>query len=131
MRNVLGFSLFYFLFSLAWAAEPEVRPVFKEVSIAEAGSLVQDKKVVVLDVRTPKEFAEGHIAGATNLNFQSSDFEKKLDGLDRTKSYLLHCAVGGRSAKAREQMKKLKFKSVFHLSDGLKGWEKAGQPVVK
>jgi rhodanese-related sulfurtransferase len=126
------FSIFYLLFSIALlAADPVAQPSYKEVSVPEAQTLIKEKKVVVLDVRTPKEFAEGHIAGATNVNFQAADFAKKLESLDRSKSYLVHCAAGGRSAKTREQMKKLNFKSVYHLTDGFKGWEKAGQPIAK
>ena len=54
-------------------------------------------KVVVLDVRTPKEFKEGHIPGATNIDFTTPDFEKRIGKLDKSKTYLVHCASGGRS----------------------------------
>ena len=104
----------------------------KNIDANEAEKLLQEnKKVVVLDVRTPKEFAAGHIAGATNLNFNDADFEKKLMALDKARPYLVHCAVGGRSAKARELMKTQQFKSIYHLEGGLKAWEKAGKPVER
>lgn len=101
------------------------------VNPAEAQKLIADKKVVVLDVRTPKEFAAGHIAGATNINFLSADFAKAIAGLDTNKAYLLHCAVGGRSTQALPILEKLQFRSVYHLDGGLKAWEKAGRPVQK
>jgi rhodanese-related sulfurtransferase len=104
----------------------------KNIDANEAEKLLQEnKKVVVLDVRTPKEFTAGHIAGATNINFYDADFEKKLIALDKARPYLVHCAVGGRSAKARELMKTLQFKSIYHLEGGLKAWEKAGKPVER
>ena len=104
----------------------------KNIDANEAEKLLkQNKKIVVLDVRTPKEFSAGHIAGATNINFYDADFEKKLVVLDKTQPYLVHCAVGGRSAKARELMKTLQFKSIYHLEGGFKAWEKAGKPVER
>jgi phage shock protein E len=104
----------------------------KNVEADQAAKLLQEnKKIVVLDVRTPEEFAAGHIAGATNLDFHNPDFEKKLSALDKTKSYLVHCAAGGRSAKTRDLMKKYQFQSIYHLEGGLKAWEKAGQPVER
>jgi phage shock protein E len=97
----------------------------------QAAGLVAEKKVTVLDIRTPREFAAGHIPGATNIDSYASDFAQKLDALDRTKSYLVHCASGGRSIRSLEQFRKLGFKSIIHLDSGFKGWEKAGNPVEK
>ena len=97
----------------------------------EAAKLVRKNKVVVLDVRTPGEFAAGHIAGAINIDFQNGDFSERLGKLDRDKSYLVHCAVGGRSTKALPQLSKLGFKHVVHLDGGFKAWQAAGNPVEK
>ena len=109
-----------------------VVPSVKNVEVEQAAKLLQEnKKIVVLDVRTPEEFAVGHIAGATNLDFHNPDFEKKLSELDKSKSYLVHCAAGGRSAKTRDLMKKQQFQSIYHLEGGLKAWEKAGKPVER
>lgn len=103
----------------------------RHVHPAEAQKLIAGKKVVVLDVRTPKEFAAGHIAGATNINFLSADFAKAIAGLDTNRSYLVHCAVGGRSTQSLPKFEKLQFQSLYHLDGGLKAWEKAGLPVQK
>ena len=93
--------------------------------------LIAAKKVIVLDVRTPSEFANGHIAGATNLDFHAPDFQARLEKLDKHQTYLVHCAVGGRSARAGALMSTLDFDSVYDLKGGLGAWEKAGKPVVK
>ena len=93
--------------------------------------LAQQTNIIILDVRTPKEFSAGHLVGATNIDFQASGFEQKLSALDKNKSYLVHCAVGGRSAKARAKMKALNFKSIYHLDVGFKAWEAAGKKVEK
>jgi phage shock protein E len=103
----------------------------RHVDPAAAQRLIAEKKVVILDLRTPEEFKSGHLAGATNLNFNAADFAQQLDRLDKTKSYLVHCASGRRSTASLETFKKLKFKSVIHLDGGIKAWEKAGKPVVQ
>ena len=97
----------------------------------EAAQLVAAKKVAVLDVRTPREYAAGHIAGAELIDYSAPDFEKRLNALDKTKTLLVHCAAGGRSTKSLKLLQKLKFQSVVHLDGGLNAWLKAGKPVVK
>ena len=92
--------------------------------------LSTNKQVIVLDVRTPEEFKSSHIHGATNVDFYQ-DFERNLAKLDKSKPYLVHCAVGGRSAKVRDRMKQLSFKSIYHLEGGIKAWEKAGKKTEK
>ena len=109
------------------AAEP-----VRVVTVEEAAALLKkDKSIVVLDVRTPEEFKEGHIPGAVNLDFNGDNFDKELAGLDRKKTYLMHCAAGGRSSQAEDQMTELKFQSVLHLKEGFNGWKKKNQPVEK
>ncbi len=103
----------------------------KLVDVGQAEKLIADKRVVILDVRTPSEFAAGHLAGATNLDFHGSDFQSRLDHLDKRQSYLVHCAAGGRSARAGALMSGLDFTSVYDLKGGLNAWQKAGKPVVK
>jgi phage shock protein E len=113
-------------------AAAEKKQAVVNLDVAQAEKLLNTaKEVVVLDVRTPKEFNAGHIHGATNVDFQADDFEQKLAKLDKNKSYLVHCAVGGRSAKARDKMKEMNFKSIFHLDGGIKAWEKAGKKVER
>ena len=104
----------------------------KNVGVEEFDKLRADKKNVVLDVRTAREFASGHIAGAVNIDWNGPDFEKQVAGLDKSKTYLVHCAAGGRSAKACALMNdKLKFQNCYNLEGGMKAWEKAGKPVEK
>ena len=119
---------------VARSAKAQTEPSGTRISHADpeaAAKLVTEKKVSVLDVRTPKEFTDGHIAGATNLNFNAPDFEERLGQLDKSKTWLVHCASGGRSTQSLVALKKLGFQSVVHLDGGLKAWQKAGKPVEK
>jgi rhodanese-related sulfurtransferase len=86
---------------------------------------------VLLDVRTPEEFSAGHIAGAVNLDFKANDFEDKLKSLDKSKDYMVYCAVGGRSGKAAVLMKDMGFSSITTLEGGLEAWAADGRPVEK
>ena len=82
--------------SAADAAAPEAGKLeVRNVDAKKARKLLEkEKEVVVLDVRTPDEFAGGHLAGARNVDFQGKEFEATLAKLDRQKTYLVHCAAG-------------------------------------
>ncbi|MDF1751734.1 MAG: rhodanese-like domain-containing protein [Verrucomicrobiales bacterium] len=93
--------------------------------------LASTDKPLVIDVRTPDEFGEGHIEGATMVDFKASDFESKLSELDRNQTYLVHCRSGGRSAESLPVFEKLGFKHIINLDGGITAWQEAGNPVVK
>jgi rhodanese-related sulfurtransferase len=103
----------------------------KNVSPDEAEALIKNSpKLVILDVRTPDEFAAGHIAGAKNADFLGDDFEKQIAALDPAMPVLVHCAAGSRSAQAVKQIEALKkFEIVYHLQAGFNGWAAAKKPV--
>ncbi len=117
--------------SLAASALAQCGPA-KNVSADEATKLLAEKKeIVVLDIRTEAEFKTGHIAGAKNIDFQAGDFAKKIAELDKSKTYLVHCAGGGRSGRSLEVFASQKFTSILHLNEGFKAWVAAGKPVEK
>ena len=106
-------------------------PAVEHVDAAGAAKLLSGDGVVVLDVRTPREFAAGHIKGAKLIDFKGSGFAGKLGELDRNQKYLVHCAVGGRSAQSLDTFRKLGFTRVVHLDGGFNAWAAAGNPVEK
>lgn len=81
---------------------------------------------VLLDVRTPEEFAAGHLPGAVNIDLSASDFRSRVEGLGRSTPYGVYCRTGRRSAEAMGIMLTAGFKRVFHLADGYVAWTKAG-----
>ncbi len=91
--------------------------------------LSENSDIQVLDVRTPEEYAAGHLAGARNLDFNAPEFRENLSKLDRDKTYLVHCGAGGRSTRSLSRFKDLGFKSVIHLDGGFNGWVEAGQAI--
>ncbi len=93
--------------------------------------LAENADAIVLDVRTPKEFAEGHVEGAVNINFRDEDFAEQLTRLDTSKTYLVHCQSGGRSTKSLPILERAGFTNVVHLDGGFRAWKKSGQPVAQ
>lgn len=91
----------------------------------QAVKLVSEKKVLVIDVRTPAEFGEGHIEGAKNIDFNGADFEMKIKALAKDQPLLVHCARGGRSTKSLATFKKLGFAQVIHLDGGYAAFQEA------
>ena len=142
LRNIIALMTAAALFG-ARAAEPETkaeapkaqtRPAtarFKNVGVPEFEKLRNDTNLVVLDVRTPREFAAGHIPGATNIDVNAPDFEKRAAALDSKKVYLVHCAAGVRSAKACDKLGQLNFAELYNLEGGFKAWEKAGNKAER
>jgi phage shock protein E len=86
-------------------------------------------ELIILDVRTPAEFATGCITGAVNLDFKSPEFAGKLDELDKTKTYLVYCRTGGRSAKAMVMMKEKGFQRIYNLKGGITKWMAKNLPI--
>lgn len=103
----------------------------KHVESKAAAEIIAKGEVIVLDVRTADEFAEGHIKGAKNIDFLDSKFKAEAAKLDKTKTYLVHCQAGGRSTKSLESLKELGIKNLIHLDDGFGGWKEKGLPVEK
>ena len=109
----------------------EAQSAVSHVDPAGAEQLITQGSVVILDLRTPGEFAAGRLAGARNLDFRAADFEQQLAKLDRKPSYLIHCASGRRTTSALASFERLGFRSVIHLDGGIGAWERAGKPVQR
>ena len=90
---------------------PEIKEVLKK-----------NKAIVILDVRTAEEFAEGHLKGAQNIDIRQSDAYIKLDKLNPKTTYLVYCRTNHRSGMAVEYMMQKGFKNVYQMMDGFPGW---------
>jgi len=106
--------------------------ISKNVPVKEFDNLIKSKKnALLLDVRTPKEVAAGHLANSTNIDFYGSNFKEKLAKLDKNKPVLVYCHSGHRSGLTMKTMKEMGFKEIYNLETGIMGWKAAGMPVVK
>lgn len=104
---------------------------FKSLSVEEYAKAIEDTMVVRLDVRTPEEYAEGHIEKTLNIDVLNSDFESKaLATLPKDKTIAVNCRSGKRSKNAAKILVKNGYK-VVELDSGYNGWIGEGKPVVK
>ena len=85
---------------------------------------------VVLDVRTPAEYAHGRLQGAQLVDFLSPDFQRRVEGLDREATYFLYCRSGNRSGQAAEQMRAMGFRDVHNVG-GFDELARAGFPTER
>ncbi len=100
------------------------------VGADDAARLIEDSRTVLLDIRTPEEFADARIEGAVNIDFYADDFADRIASLDRDVTYVVYCRSGNRSASARDTFEDLGFDHVNELEGGILTWVQAGLPTV-
>jgi len=128
---LLGFSSILCAAADVKSAPAANRQVARNIGVDEFDKLRTNKTSVILDVRTPSEFARGHIPGAVNLDWSAKNFTENVAALDKNHPYLVLCASGVRSAKAYQKMEKLNFTNLYNLQGGFTAWQQAGKPVEK
>ena len=103
---------------------------YGDVTVEQALELIEKNPLlVILDVRTIQEFEDGHVEGATNMPVD--DLEQRLEELGRNEEMLVYCRTGNRSTRAVQILRENGFNKIYHMADGIVGWERAGLPVVK
>ena len=100
------------------------------MNVSEFSAKIAEAGVVILDVRTPAEFAEGYIEGARLIDFQSGNFENEIATLDKNATYAVYCRSGNRSGQAVKVMQDAGFTNVFNMNGGVIDWANAGLPLV-
>lgn len=101
------------------------------VDASEAVTLIAETPdLVVLDVRTAPEVAEGVIADAIHIDWNSPDFADRVAGLDRDVPYLVYCRSGNRSQGAVATMADLGFTQIHELDGGVLAWLDAGGTIT-
>ncbi|MEJ4089417.1 rhodanese-like domain-containing protein [Galbibacter orientalis] len=98
-------------------------------------SIIEFKEVasegfVLIDVRTPEEYAQGFIGGAINMDMKNKSFISNIQQIDKNKKVYLYCKAGGRSAKASKVLDSLGYKNIINLEGGFDAWKEAGNVYV-
>ncbi len=110
-------------------SEPTLLP-FSVITADQGAALIaDDPRVVVIDVRTAEEYAQGHIDNALNIDVQSPTFADEIGALASDGRYVVYCRSGNRSAEAVRQMEELGFTEVYDMG-GLQAWMAAGHDIV-
>ncbi|WP_299229176.1 rhodanese-like domain-containing protein [Sulfurihydrogenibium sp.] len=105
---------------------------YQDLNAKQFYEMIQkEKNVIILDVRTPQEYQEGHISNAINIPVQI--LGQQLDKLNnfKDKKILVYCRSGHRSAIASQILDRAGFKNVYNLKGGLFEWKASGLPLVK
>ena len=106
---------------------------FTDITPEQAAALIAEKSAdplfVILDVRTPDEFAESRIQGALNIDIKAPEFKERAGKLDKNGTYLVYCRRGVRSGMAMSLMKELGFKQVYNLAGGIMKWQEEKLPL--
>ena len=102
--------------------------VVELISVADFQEL--DSNVQLIDIRTPKEYAEGFIKNAKNINFYDDDFLSQMSTLDKSIPVYIYCRSGGRSGKAATQLDEAGFTKVYDLEGGIKEWIKKEKAIT-
>lgn len=102
-------------------AAPSISPAELEARRATG------KAPLVIDVRTPEEFADGHIPGAVNIGYE--EVAARMDELDAPYGVALYCMVGPRARKGESALLERGYENVLHIEGGFSAWKQAGLPV--
>lgn len=81
-----------------------------------------NKEHVLIDVRTPEEFSEGHLPNALNISVTSLNFPFEISKLNKEQTVLVYCRSGKRSARAAMALKAMGFEKIYELRGGYKAW---------
>ncbi|KQS45632.1 MAG: rhodanese-like domain-containing protein [Flavobacterium lindanitolerans] len=123
-------TLYSFLFVLISFVSCQSQNKSPELIAPEAFSKrIEKGNVQLVDVRTPKEYKQGHLKGAKNVHLYDQDFTDRINKLDKTKPVYVYCKAGGRSAEAVEIMQAQGFKNIIELKGGTDSWTETGLPL--
>jgi rhodanese-related sulfurtransferase len=101
------------------------------LSPAAAVQLINRERAVVVDVREPAEFAQGHVGGARNVPLAQLEQQLPLTVKNKTLPVILVCGSGGRASRAEGVARKLGYEKAQAMAGGLKSWKDANLPVEK
>ena len=129
-RKLFGLVLVFAVLVTACSSGTDTATI-ELVSPEQAAQVIEDAPdgLVVLDIRTPEEFNEVRIGGATNIDYYATDFADQLDTLDKNDPYVMYCRSGNRTSDAVTTMKELGFTEVYEIDGGIVNWYESGYPV--
>jgi rhodanese-related sulfurtransferase len=103
--------------------------LYKTISVSDARAMMQaPSNVLVVDVRTPEEYGQGHLKDAINIPLY--DLPLRIGGFEQNRPILVYCQTGYRSAQASSILVKAGFTKVYNLEGGIIAWINSGYPTV-
>lgn len=102
----------------------------QHLAASDFSTTMKHPGTIVLDVRTPTEFASGHLPQAQNIDIEAADFATRIAALDKNATYAVYCRSGNRSGTALELMTAADFSHVYDLTGGIVAWQNMGGPIT-
>ncbi|WP_223277522.1 rhodanese-like domain-containing protein [Phaeocystidibacter luteus] len=117
------------------AAQSEIQTEQEATEVIHVGpvefeQLMADEPGLLIDVRTPGEYAGGHLEGSQLIDYNGESFRSKIDALDKDQTVYVYCRSGGRSGRSANMMRDMGFTKVVDLSGGIMAWQDAGKSVT-
>ena len=112
------------------ASSPASTAAGQHMAASDFSTAMKQPGTIVLDVRTPAEYASGHLAQAKNIDIEASSFTNQIAALDKNATYAVYCRSGNRSGTALEQMTAAGFTHVYDLAGGIGAWQNMGGPMT-
>lgn len=129
IKVVLLLVLSISLTSCAQGSSAKKSDVVSLISAQDLNKITDD--IQLIDIRTPKEFADGHIEDAKLIDYYAADFMDKMSKLDKNKDLYIYCRSGNRSGKAAKKLESLGFPKIYDLEGGIIKWNRNNMKVVK
>ena len=101
----------------------------KIVTAEEVQEITKMEDVQLIDVRTPEEYEEGHLANSQNIDYYSDTFEEEIMKLDKSKPVLVYCKSGNRSGKCTKKMEEAGFVKIYDMEGGIVEWKYKGYDI--
>jgi len=93
--------------------------------------LKESKEPILIDVRTPDEYGQGHLANSLSIDIYSNDFKSRVGKLDKSKPVFVYCKAGSRSGSAVDIMSEIGFTEIYDLSGGIMAWQQSNKPIER
>ena len=126
MRN---FFLTLTIISLLFNCNITSNSSFQDINSDELELMIKKEDLVLLDVRTPTEYINGHLISAVNINYYGENFDDEIDKLDKLKPIVVYCKSGGRSSKSALKLVEKGFEKIYNLKGGFDQWIFHGKKV--
>ncbi len=112
------------------ATSASSRATGQHMAASDFSTAMKAPGTVVLDVRTPAEYASGHLPRAMNIDIEGANFANQIATLDKNSTYAVYCHSGNRSGAALEQMTAAGFSHIYDLAGGIGAWQNMGGPMT-
>lgn len=123
MKNLILPFFLLLIITACGQKKDNTESIAETIPVAEWKEKMKSEPGIVLDVRTPGEFAEGIIDNAVNMDMNGENFEKQIETLDKNKTIYVYCRSGKRGTTAMNIMKEKGFKKIYNLEGGILAWK--------